>query len=298
MSNFSEVLFEIQSLDLRSYPKDRIENLLRQLGEFGVIITTLAPGKTISRGRLIVSESDRFKYINCFSYNPNTESKYFRASTPNTKMFYGSYLPELLESEEPKDEKFTIIFEISEFARCPDTIGEQEIGIGFWEVTNDLNLVTVFNKEYYKAPSKLVRKISKEYKEFVLSFPKNKESSIKISDFLALEFAKTDILFDYEYLISSIYSQIVASMGYDGIIYPSVQMDGAGINIALTTKAADNKLAFYYCSKHTIVKNGLRISLSNDFIGYPNTSNSIDYFQFKNEDQFTKHQARQMVGIP
>lgn len=297
MKDVDEILLELSMLELCTYPAKRIEELLRTLGKFGTIITKLGPGKTIQRGRLRTVKNERLTYVSDFSFNPNISNKYLRASTPNNAMFYGTYLPEKQEPNEPQDEKITLIYEIYEMARNKDSINEQKILFGYWEVLEEIKMVSVFDYEYYRNPLKIATELSKSYKDYISKYPELEKNSSEISKYLASEFAKENIQSDFDYMISAIYSEIVTEMGFDGIVYPSVRMEGAGINIALTRNAADNKLAFYYASEHTIIKNKLKMILSNEKYGIPNTHNSIDYREFPSKDLFTIEQAKKKVGL-
>ena len=74
--------------------------------------------------------------------------------------------------------------------------------------------------------------------------------------FVSSEFSKV-VTDNREYLISAtISSDIIDETNIDGIIFPSVQLEGqAGLNIALSPKAVNTKLRFKRTIGQTLYKN-------------------------------------------
>jgi len=85
-----------------------------------------------------------------------------------------------------------------------------------------------------------------------------------LSEFFSQEFGKEDIVNDYDYLISAVFSEIITNdFNYDGILYPSVRMGGEyGYNVAIKPEAVDKKLVLDVIGESTYYKNkGNSISL-------------------------------------
>ena len=94
--DYSEIIEKLETIDLKSYPKDEIIALISKCGKVGAIITTLHHGKRIIRAR-INDDNKHFKSVSELSYKPQKfNTTYQRASTPQKTMFYGSIVPEIL----------------------------------------------------------------------------------------------------------------------------------------------------------------------------------------------------------
>lgn len=256
-----DIIQTLQKLDLKTTSIEDVRENLRLLEKFGVMITTLHPGKKIIRARL--SESKPFDKISALSYKPQEfNSTFQRASTPYKTMFYGSIVPEILGENEPSTARMTILFEVSEFVRDIDTIGELDITFSAWEVIENIDLISVIHHRNFERPTKLSIELQKEFESLMNAHPELKIPSLEICDYLASEFAKSTITDHSDYTISATYSEII-SENYDGILYPSVRLAGEGINIALKPETVDTKLKFIGATECRIYKNKLLVFLDN-----------------------------------
>lgn len=91
------------------------------------------------------------------------------------------------------------------------------------------------------------------------------DKSLKIQTFLAEEFAKKEIRGDFDYMISAIFTEFAIEQGYDGVIYPSVRVDGKGFNIAITPESSQ-KLNLYVAGECSVYKYKDNVSIGNDAI--------------------------------
>ena len=87
----------------------------------------------------------------------------------------------------------------------------------------------------------------------------HKNSSLEekaLAHFISDDFSK-NVVDDYEYMFSAtLTSEIIADMGFDGVVYPSVRLSGqAGLNIALKPSVADTKLDFIQVVEQVLYKN-------------------------------------------
>lgn len=298
MNTHEEIIRRLADICLEEYPYELIRKLLIKLERFGQIVTILLPGKMISRARRNTNSNPRYYHISDLSYKPQEDNnRYYRASTPYRTMFYGSYLPEMKAKHEINSEKITLIYELCDLMRSKDSVGEQKITIGNWEILEKISLVTIFQHMSYQRPALIATELNKGFQSFLKDYPELINASRNVTNFLASKFAKEETQEDYDYMISAIFTELITEKEYDGIVYPSVRMSGEGINIALTPESADKKLAFISASEHTLFKNGLKASLSNERIIYPNTHNGIDYFKINRKYYFSLLQAKSMVGL-
>lgn len=262
---YTEILKRLESLDLKSYPKDEIKELLTGLGKVGVIITSLHDGKRILRAR-INEDKKQFKSLSELSFKPQEfNTTYQRASTPQSTMFYGSIVPEILGKTEPDTARITTLYELSEFVRAIDTIGTQKITFSVWEVCSDVELLSLVHYKNFQRPTELSKKLQNDYDKFISQYPQFKQSSFEITQFLGEQFAKpVNSIDDYNYMISAIYSEMSIGFGFDGVLYPSVKLAGEGINIAIKPEIIGDKIKFIHAGECTVYKNKKQVFVGND----------------------------------
>ena len=272
---YKEIIGRLSSLDLSQYPADEVKELLKQLGSIGVIITDLHPGKTILRGR-INDKPHQYDKISKVSFKPSEYNKtYMRASTPNRTMFYGSIVPEILGEKEPATARITIIYELSEFARDNETVGQQLVTFSVWEVEEDISLLSLVHYKNFDRPTELSKKLQSQFDIFMKDHPDKEESTRLITEYLGEQFAKVvSPDKDFDYLISSCYSEIVTDFGFDGVLYPSVKLAGEGINVAIKPESV-SKLKLVHVGECTLYKNKDQICLGSDTVGRIEENGSI-----------------------
>jgi hypothetical protein len=86
--------------------------------------------------------------------------------------------------------------------------------------------------------------------------------------FFADRFAK-NVTQEFDYLISAVYAEkmcglVIGNERIGGVLYPSVQTEGEGINIALSPWYADNCLELEMVVQCTVYKRGNNILLANN----------------------------------
>lgn len=289
------IIDDLRKVDFSTDSRDFIYERLKRFGKFGLIITTLHKGKRIIRARL--SEKESFKNVSQLSFKPQEYNhSYQRASTPKHTMFYGSIVPEIAGKTEPETARITILFELSEFVRSTETIGEEGITFSAWEVSEDIELVSLVHHKNFERPTELSKKLQTEYEAFAKKHPDLHEATLEISEYLGHEFAKTEIPNHLHYMISALYSEIVCS-NFDGILYPSVRLAGEGINVAIKPESVNNKLKFLGASECTVYKNKKRVFVGNDNQSTHDENGDLQFFQIE-ADHFTpKNIGRKQVGL-
>jgi hypothetical protein len=270
-AELQKTIEELKKLDLSSFPYNEILEQIRNAGEIGHLQVTLHQEKSIYRARL--NEPDEHFYSRCqLTYKPQQFNKTCqRASTPQMTMFYGSILPEELEEGELDLTRVVPTYEAIPWLRDKTTKGIETITYSRWIVKKDINLLAILQHDEFYDRSSYTRRLMNDYNNFLDQYPDKKEDTIAFTTFIASEFAK-EVVNEYDYLISAAFTKSIIDKGFDGILYPSVKLNGAGFNVALTPEAADTKLdlavvvecSAYKLYEHTVLDNDL------DAILYPN----------------------------
>lgn len=289
-----EIIQTLNEIDLNTCSDDEVRDNLKLLGKFGVMITKLHKGKKIIRARL--AEEKPFENISELSYKPQKfNTTYQRASTPFKTMFYGSIVPEVSGNSEPQTARITVAFELSEFLRDIETIGEQDIVFSAWVIKEDIELVTLIHHKNFERPTELSKRLQADFEKFAESNPEQKIPTLEISEFLGNQFAKLPIKEHTDYMHSAIYSQLVTE-NFDGVLYPSVRMAGEGINVAIQPETVDKKLDFLGASECTIYKNGKAVFIGNN-TQTTISGSKIEFMPIEKKYLVTKDFGRKQVGL-
>lgn len=295
-----DILDQLKQLDLTKYPYDEIKCLLGQLNKVAVMEFTLHPGKTITRARF---EDGQQPYTTRSSlcYKPQKYNTGFqRASTPDQTMFYGSIIPENLEEGEIDNERLIVALEASEWIRDDDTCGVRLITFSKWEVIEDIKLLAIVHKKEFSDANSLTKKMINEFKDLLDKNPEYKENSIHVSNFFANEFGKKHSGEDFNYMISAIYTKHILKLsnGFEGVLYPSVRVDGKGFNIAITPDAADNKIKLTTVMGSTVYKRGKKVLIDNNSISLIKDENSeIIYQTLTDENTMGENVCLEHLGV-
>ena len=250
--NYSQIVKELATLDLRSYPCDQVLDLIRSVEKIGALVYKMKPGMMITRAREGVnySKSD-------LSYKPqNLNTKYQRASTPNKTMFYGAIVH---NDDELINTRAITLSECSKLAReGKESLGIERFTFGRWKVINDIELIAIIPLNAYLnvKNNPLLTEIKTIYSNFISNEIKVEENFQIFIDFISKEFCKEEIQHDSDYLLSAIFSEVISNdFEYDGILYPSVRMSGDyGMNVALKPEAVDRKLELEIIGETTFYK--------------------------------------------
>lgn len=228
------------SKQLDTYPVEEIRECLKMISFYGFPVAEYLDDCTIERGVENTVREPVFSEIKRISINPNPSKKYGRASTPYNSIFYG------LIYKKNTPEKFKILNRIGCSCEIVDLLrnnkqGKALVTFSKWKVVQQLNVVAIIDP-FKKYEDKTLNNLQQFMtKNFNITLDQK-----KIMEFFAKEFS-TEILpyKNHEYLISSLYTEfLIQTLGYDGVLYPSVQSKKFGLDflcIALS-KEAVNKL--------------------------------------------------------
>ncbi|ACU60970.1 RES family NAD+ phosphorylase [Chitinophaga pinensis] len=268
MSDYKTAIDRLQKLDLSTYPYNEIKDLIQLFGKFGIIQMTLHKGKVLIRARPNTDGQPSFTKRSELSYTPSAfNKKYQRASTPNQTMFYAGTIPEGIAPDELNNARIIASLETSHLLRNAGHEGEQRVTFSKWVVTHDIPLVAVCYNKDFVTKSSHTKELYDSYQNSVAGLDDYlRDKSLAISEFLASEFAKTDVDPDYKYMISAIFGETVANTNHAGVYFPSVRADAKGYNVAINPEFADNCLQLVAAGECTIYKKGENTIVDNETV--------------------------------
>ncbi len=250
-------LHNLNKLDLSSYPVKDVEKYLSNLGTSAHIGYTLHEGYDIFRAR--PNEDDEFSFNNRsqLSYKPQSFNTTFqRSSTPNRTMFYGSILPSEYGKDDLNNARVTSCLEASKTFRENLLLSNEKITFSRWSVNKDIKLMLVIPDVEIKNNDSFSSFMNSELSKFISMQPSLYHRTKIINKYFGDIFAKQNIKFDYDYIISALYTERVINSGFDGIIYPSVKAQGKGYNICITPECVDEKMSLIAAGECRIIKVG------------------------------------------
>jgi len=186
-----------------------------------------------------------------------------RASIPHNSVFYGT-----VGDRNPDDGDFIAMLETSKLHRNSLTRGKEEIYVSRWRVTKDINSALICHPNVYvdSNPNGYVNEMQRNYKRKLKDYPSEPDfipTFDKLVEFVARQFAKKIPEGENsQYMISAFFAHFTLEKD-DGIVYPSVQVQGnLGYNVALNKDIVDSHLEFIGAEKHILYK-------ANDYMQVP-----------------------------
>ncbi len=243
MDNNIDIIKELQKLKLSDYPVREITEIIQKIGRIGIMITDYHKTKDIERAVNNTKEEPEFNLVSRISYKPAEYNQtFFRASTPNTTMFYGAVLPAQSIETEKKYARITGMSEISTLLRSHEILeGQSRITFGNWEVSGNISLATIIDptREYAQT---YLNELKDKYHNFIAKESKEiQQKSIKYLKYFSTEFSKeVGTCQNHEYLISALLTEFLVGRQFDGVVYPSVRSQGYGLCVAIHPRVMNN----------------------------------------------------------
>ncbi len=270
-----EAIAKLKGLYLTEESRQEVKDSINKFGGVGVIAMTLHKGKNIIRARTngIVGEDKLegpFNKKADFLYKPaKFNTTYQRASTPHQTMFYGVAYP---EEESMESARLIATLEGSKLLRA-EREGEEKISYGRFVVTQDIPLIAICYNEGFVPRSRHAAELYEAWRKGLTALPPElQERSIAVTQYLGNEFSKMvlNTAPHTDYMISGIYTEMVAAKGKAGVYYPSVKNlhveQGVLFNVAITPAYAENCLKLISAGECTIYSEKGNIVVDNDSV--------------------------------
>lgn len=243
-----DVVKELKTLDYSNCNPEQIIDIIE--GCSIAIVPIIIKGAYILRAR----KGRGFVHQSEMTYRPAKDCKeYQRASLPGNTMFYG-----VISDDQNHQENAQAICACECSSLCKegtDSIGREIFTLSYWKIKEPLKVFSLITDTTF--PNVQDNKLLNMMRKAFLLVHKNSSLEEKaLAHFISDDFSK-NVVDDYEYMFSAtLTSEIIADMGFDGVVYPSVRLSGqAGLNIALKPSVADTKLDFIQVVEQVLYKN-------------------------------------------
>ena len=229
----------IKALDLQIVEKDEVLGRISELKRHASIVLRLPADTVICRSVNNFLPEQRYPVtIQEVSYNPDFATcRFNRANWEGDSVFYGSISDDIMMSYH------TSGLEISGLMKNPNPLCSETVFVGKWVLQHDTEFVFVGGGDNLLKKTERTIKRNEALVNHIVKYPENVLSLKLIDSFLCNEFSKNvEDGRRWEYKLSAGYSTLVKGYSWPGILYPSVQSNGAGLNIAIFPQFVDDGL--------------------------------------------------------
>ena len=235
-----------------------------------VIRFYMGEGSSLIRQR--VNEIGKeYNLVSDLYYPPAINLKYYgRANLPFQSMFYACCFS--LDPDEPLPRLLTLM-ETSDFFKDKESCGIERATCSRWNIKRKIELITLPYYTHYKKPCSMVKEIQSHWDDAIKSANIDKDA-LELVDYMSTEISK-DVSDSRGYFkIANFLNYLLyvneKTKNADGVMFPSVKAEGAGLNIVLKKESADEKIEFVGASLCYLAKNKMQ-----SFLMIVNESTSV-----------------------
>lgn len=238
-------------LDSNTFQRGVLLDILESYGEdIALIPIKLFVHQKILRTRK--NEDDVFGYIHELSYPPKEYARTDRASIEGKPMFYASIFTKEVEKSHAYPRIISAL-ETIPLLRAKGTSGQNLITQSVWMIDEEVHVYSFPLSSQYKRACSEIYMLNSDWDKVLKN--EYSEDSIEFFSFIGDLMAKPNESCLYEITASCI-DFILEHYNFDGVLYPSVQAEGQGMNICIKPDVVDSKISFAGAATEVIVRNG------------------------------------------
>lgn len=198
------------------------------------------------------NEDGVFGYIHELSYPPKEYARTDRASIEGKPMFYASIFTKEVEKSHAYPRIISAL-ETIPLLRAKGTSGKNLITQSVWMIDEEVHAYSFPLSSQYKRACSEIYMLNSDWDKVLKN--EYSEDSIEFFSFIGDLMAKPNESCLYEITATSI-DFILEHYNFDGVLYPSVQAEGQGMNICIKPDVVDSKISFAGAATEVIVRNG------------------------------------------
>lgn len=238
-------------LDSNTFQRGVLLDILESYGEdIALIPIKLFVHQKILRTRK--NEDGFFGYIHELSYPPKEYARTDRASIEGKPMFYASIFTKEVEKSHAYPRIISAL-ETIPLLRAKGTSGQNLITQSVWMIDEEVPVYSFPLSSQYKRACSEINMLNSDCKKVLKN--EYSEDSIEFFSFIGDLMARPNELCLYEITATCI-DFILEHYNFDGVLYPSVQAEGQGMNICIKPDVVDSKISFAGAATEVIVRNG------------------------------------------
>lgn len=198
------------------------------------------------------NEDGFFGYIHELSYPPKEYARTDRASIEGKPMFYASIFTKEVEKSHAYSRIISAL-ETIPLLRAKGTSGQNLITQSVWMIDEEVHVYSFPLSSQYKRACSEIYMLNSDWDKVLKN--EYSEDSIEFFSFIGDLMAKPNESCLYEITATCI-DFILEHYNFDGVLYPSVQAEGQGMNICIKPDVVDSKISFAGAATEVIVRNG------------------------------------------
>lgn len=241
----------LNMLDSNTFQRGVLLDILESYGEdIALIPIKLFVHQKILRTRK--NEDGFFGYIHELSYPPKEYARTDRASIEGKPMFYASIFTKEVEKSHAYPRIISAL-ETIPLLRAKGTSGQNLITQSVWMIDEEVHVYSFPLSSQYKRACSEIYMLNSDWDKVLKN--EYSEDSIEFFSFIGGLMAKPNESCLYEITATCI-DFILEHYNFDGVLYPSVQAEGQGMNICIKPDVVDSKISFAGAATEVIVRNG------------------------------------------
>lgn len=238
-------------LESNTFQKGVLLDILKSYGEnIALMPIKLFANQKILRTRK--NEDDIFGYIHELSYPPKEYARTDRASIEGKPMFYASIFTKEVEKSHAYPRIISAL-ETIPLLRAKGTSGQNLITQSVWMIDEEVHVYSFPLSSQYKRACSEINMLNSDWDKVLKN--EYSEDSIEFFSFIGDLMAKSNQSCLYEITATCI-DFILEHFDFDGVLYPSVQAEGQGMNICIKPDVVDSKISFAAAATEVIIRNG------------------------------------------
>lgn len=241
----------LNMLDSNTFQRGVLLDILESYGEdIALIPIKLFVHQKILRTRK--NEDGFFGYIHELSYPPKEYARTDRASIEGKPMFYASIFTKEVEKSHAYPRIISAL-ETIPLLRAKGTSGQNLITQSVWMIDEEVHVYSFPLSSQYKRACSEINMLNSDCKKVLKN--EYSEDSIEFFSFIGDLMARPNESCLYEITATCI-DFVLEHFDFDGVLYPSVQAEGQGMNICIKPDVVDSKISFAGAATEVIVRNG------------------------------------------
>lgn len=198
------------------------------------------------------NEDGFFGYIHELSYPPKEYARTDRASIEGKPIFYASIFTKEVEKSHAYPRIISAL-ETIPLLRAKGTSGQNLITQSVWMIDEEVHAYSFPLSSQYKRACSEINMLNSDWDKVLKN--EYSEDSIEFFSFIGDLMARPNESCLYEITATCI-DFILEHYNFDGVLYPSVQAEGQGMNICIKPDVVDSKISFAGAATEVIVRNG------------------------------------------
>lgn len=232
---------KVKSLDTAGASDAEVKALLSELGNTHIFTARVAEGATVIRARteLDFDGPNQILFENQLSYRTDLSNvRKGRCNLDNEAAFYGVLMTD--QDKVKAYDRITCTSEVSKIKILDEnTEGTEYTTTGIWRVTKPFDVFAFVHDSALNGSNRLMSEMTQEFAQMSRKQEvTNQEKGVFFQEFFSEIFGDPNS----PYKVSACLTSMLFNAGCKGILYPSVQTKGLGLNLALPPSTVDEHL--------------------------------------------------------